>query len=422
MERRLRAFLLRYRVLLRRQLLAELFVRRPGFDLAGSSVGGSSSGRGFRGLLRARLVRHRARQPPVLLVPLLVVILGNPKRLGRSDLGGDRIDETLLLLLQRSLGGLQLIVAVGIDGRPVLGAMIRTLCIAAGGVVRGPEELQELGISDLRRIELDQHRLSMAGLAAADVFIAGVFGVAAGVTHRRCHHARNLAEALFDAPETALGERRHLVVAARSQGGAMTHMPGILAAIRIADHSILLRTGASKERHQEPYREARQRRFHDHDGHTIARSGKLRLQALPGHLPRWKSPLGQARHYQAAFKMPTSSASECSALTSGRAASRICSSVSFHCARCRGASKAAISSAIPSAASRVSSASAMRAQAALCFGARTRSTCGNSRQEVTPCGMPYLEPICLPSLWLRPAAAFDGKRYENQAPNCPAVR
>src|SRR6516162_8200240 len=34
---------------------------------------------------------------PVLLVPLLVVVLGNPERAGRSDLGGDAVHHLLLL-------------------------------------------------------------------------------------------------------------------------------------------------------------------------------------------------------------------------------------------------------------------------------------------------------------------------------------
>ena len=44
-------------------------------------------------------------------------------------------------------------------------------------------------------------------------------------------------------------------------------------------------------------------------------------------------------------------------------------------------------------------------------------TCGSNTHDVTPCGMPWREPMRFPSVWLSPAAAGPGSVNENQAPS-----
>src|ERR1700712_1339114 len=117
----------------------------------------------------------------------------------------------------------------------------------------------------------------MPGLAGADVFIAGVLGRTAGVAHGSRHHARDLAEALFDAPEAALGERRHLVISRGSQRSSMTRVTRILAAIRIANHSVLLRSCTSNESDQQTNRKACHGSFEHHGGGYVNAPRKVTL-------------------------------------------------------------------------------------------------------------------------------------------------
>ena len=43
-------------------------------------------------------------------------------------------------------------------------------------------------------------------------------------------------------------------------------------------------------------------------------------------------------------------------------------------------------------------------------------TCGSTRHELTPCGMPCREPMRLPSVWLSPPAAGPGQREREPRP------
>ena len=44
-------------------------------------------------------------------------------------------------------------------------------------------------------------------------------------------------------------------------------------------------------------------------------------------------------------------------------------------------------------------------------------TCGSTRHELTPCGMPCREPMRLPSVWLSPRGGRPGRVNENHAPS-----
>src|SRR5260370_25527322 len=138
--------------------------------------GGHAGALPRRRLLAVRPVRHRARQRAVPLVPLLVIRLRDPELPRGSDLGGDPIAERLLRLVARSERRLLLLDSKSKDRRAILRSAVGALAVAAGGIVRLPEELQELLIAHLRGIELDQHRLGGPGPVPADVLVTGVLG------------------------------------------------------------------------------------------------------------------------------------------------------------------------------------------------------------------------------------------------------
>src|SRR5690606_18684503 len=114
---------------------------------------------------------------------LLVVVLGEVERAGRDDLGGDRAvagaGQHRLEGVPGGLGGGLLGVGVVEDHRAVLGADVVALAEALGGVVALPEDLEQVGVGDLLRVEDDADRLGVAGGAGADLFVGRVGGVSA---------------------------------------------------------------------------------------------------------------------------------------------------------------------------------------------------------------------------------------------------
>src|SRR5438445_1450862 len=176
---------------------------------------GPGSGSRTAPLVAARAVRQGARQAAVPLVPLLVVSLGDPERPGRRDLRRDRITQALLGLLARRRRFLLLLGPKGENGRSVLRPAIGALRVSAGRIVRLPEEVQQLRVGNLRRIELDQHRLGVAGGPAAHFLVGRIRGLPAGVAYRRRDDTWDFAQPLLYAPETALSEDGQLVLAGR---------------------------------------------------------------------------------------------------------------------------------------------------------------------------------------------------------------
>jgi len=69
-----------------------------------------------------------------------------------------------------------------------------------------PERLEQLRVADLGRVEPHLDRLGVAGAVPADLLVAGVGDVAAGVTHRGLHHPVDLAEGRLHTPEASRGE------------------------------------------------------------------------------------------------------------------------------------------------------------------------------------------------------------------------
>jgi hypothetical protein len=73
-----------------------------------------------------------------------------------------------------------------------------------------PERLEELGVTDLRRVEPYLHGLGVAGAVAADLPVGRTGDVAAGVTDGGLQHPGDLAEGCLHTPETSGRERRAL--------------------------------------------------------------------------------------------------------------------------------------------------------------------------------------------------------------------
>src|SRR3984893_8915612 len=148
--------------------------------------------------------------PRVLGEVVLTRVFGGVE-LGRLlDLGGDlavaRLREDRLVGLLRGQGGAALGVAVVVDRRAVLGPDVVALAHALRRVVVLPEHAQQVLVRDLGRVEHHQHRLGVAGGAAADLLVGGVRGVAARVADRGGVHAGCLPELPLRAPEAAQAE------------------------------------------------------------------------------------------------------------------------------------------------------------------------------------------------------------------------
>src|SRR5262245_23892039 len=103
----------------------------------------------------------------VLVQVLLVVVLREVEGRRLADLGGDRAEaglaERARVGVARRLGRLALRLAVGVDGRAVLGADVVALAHALRGVVALPEDLQQRVVRDSRRIEHHLHHLGVPG-------------------------------------------------------------------------------------------------------------------------------------------------------------------------------------------------------------------------------------------------------------------
>src|SRR5581483_10520190 len=172
---------------------------------------------GDRQVLGGRDQAGVAARAALLLEVLLVVVLGLEELAGRDDLGRDPVRQPRLQVRPRREGLLLLLGRVEEHRRAVLAADVRPLAVALGRVVRAPEEVEQLLVRDVRRIELDLDRLGMAGRVGADVVVRGTVGVATGVADPGGGDAGNRAERRLDAPEAPGCECRLLCHAEQSR-------------------------------------------------------------------------------------------------------------------------------------------------------------------------------------------------------------
>src|SRR5207253_8428689 len=107
----------------------------------------------------------------------------------------------ILDFLQRGLGGFFLVGVVVENCRAVLRADVGALAILGGGIVAGPEGVEQFFVADQVGVVGDQDGFGVAGEVGADILIGGIFGGAAGVADRGGQHAGDVAESFLDAPE-----------------------------------------------------------------------------------------------------------------------------------------------------------------------------------------------------------------------------
>src|SRR5205814_3023698 len=94
--------------------------------------------------------------------------------------------------------------------RAILRAYIGTLSIQRGRIVVRPENVEDLIVRYLGRIEFHLNDLGVAGLVAANIFVARILSVPACIPYGGRAHALKLAKSLFHAPKTPRPERRFL--------------------------------------------------------------------------------------------------------------------------------------------------------------------------------------------------------------------
>jgi DNA-binding transcriptional LysR family regulator len=140
----------------------------------------------------------------VALQVILMLGLGLPERASRRHLGDHlaRPQPGGVDVGDRVLGDPLLGVAQVEDGRPVTGPDVVALPVHRGRIVNLEEELQQVPVRNLLRVEDDLNRLGVTAVVA----VGRVRHVTAGVTDPRLEHARELPDEVLHAPEAAAGE------------------------------------------------------------------------------------------------------------------------------------------------------------------------------------------------------------------------
>src|SRR5579859_753731 len=151
-------------------------------------------------VVRAVAARH-------LVEVLLVVVLGEVEVAGGDDLRCDLpvagLGQLLLVGVPRLQGRLLLFRRLVEDRRAVLGADVVALAHALGGVVRLPEDLEQVSVGYPGRVEDDPDGLGVTGAAGADFLVGRVGGEATLVADGGGDDARGLPELSLRAPEAA---------------------------------------------------------------------------------------------------------------------------------------------------------------------------------------------------------------------------
>jgi len=121
----------------------------------------------------------------------------------------DRIvpDVLCLDLLDRLLGDRALLGRVREDDGAILCADVRALPIQCRRIVHAEEDLEQIVIADLLRIEGDLDDLGVSRRAGAHLFVRRIRARAARVAGDDARHAAQLAEQRVDAPKAAGTQR-----------------------------------------------------------------------------------------------------------------------------------------------------------------------------------------------------------------------
>src|SRR5580658_6963459 len=151
-----------------------------------------------------------------------MIILGVEELRRIADLGGDRAAtgrrEPRLVSAPRSLRNVTLLLVQHVNGRAVLRADIIPLTHALSWVMRFPERLEQVLVTDLLGIVDDAHDFGMPGLTGANLLVGRIRREAARVADGARVNTGKLPEKPLRAPEApkakhglahARRERRH---------------------------------------------------------------------------------------------------------------------------------------------------------------------------------------------------------------------
>src|SRR5439155_3036851 len=120
--------------------------------------------------------------PLTLVRPIILVIgFGWPPVAHRFDRGDDPASLLLIGPGNRFARLAVLLVALREDRRAVLSANVVALTIELRRVVRGEEDVEQVVVTQLLRVEGDADRLGMVGVAAADLLVGRTGDVAARI-------------------------------------------------------------------------------------------------------------------------------------------------------------------------------------------------------------------------------------------------
>ena len=164
----------------------------------------------------------------VLLVILLCKVVW--VLLGVGNLSGYlAISFGTQLGLEGVAGGLRqlsLFVVVVEDASAVLGASVVSLSVYLGGIMVGPEDMEELLVRDLLWVEDHLNHLSVVGVAGADVFVRWVKRATSNVSNRGTNNAALLPELPFCAPKATQTKASELLSITDLVDGSVQNMMG----------------------------------------------------------------------------------------------------------------------------------------------------------------------------------------------------
>ena len=96
------------------------------------------------------------------------------------------------------------------DRRTILSPDVVALAIELRRVVNREEDVEQIVIAQLVIVEGDPDRLGVAGIAAADLLVGGIFGASAGVAAFDLLHAHDVEENRLGAPKAPACQHRDL--------------------------------------------------------------------------------------------------------------------------------------------------------------------------------------------------------------------
>src|SRR6266571_35197 len=85
--------------------------------------------------------------------------------------------------------------------RAILFPEIRPLPVHLRGIMRLPENVQQLFVAYLGRIKRHLHHFRVSRFIRAHILVSGVFRVATAIAHGRLHHSRHALKCCLHSPE-----------------------------------------------------------------------------------------------------------------------------------------------------------------------------------------------------------------------------